>query len=90
MEVRDMPKDKFLFIYLTLLIIILEMSFIGLHFAKSFYYLIPISIVTIGITLIIYNIYKLNISHKTQVHHQIYNLYFDEYDELYHKTRNRF
>ncbi len=78
-----MIKDYLIFIYSTILIIILELSFIGICFSKSLLYLIPINIGTIGLACIAYNLYKSGLKVRTSVQQQTYNFYHNVYSDIY-------
>ncbi len=88
-----MKKIIPLFIYLTLLLIILEMSLIGLYFTKSSLYLIAMAIATGGISLVGYGLYQLNNDNRPQSRHNEYHFYYVDNntyeDELYEQLRKR-
>lgn len=88
-----MSNRKFFFIYLTILLIVLELSWMGFLVTALSFYLIPIIITTIGISSALYGLHQEGLKSKTiKPRTQYYFYYIDNtpVTQTYNQLNNRF
>lgn len=81
-----------LFIYLTLLLIILELSLAGLCYTQSTGYLITVVIATLGINLIIYVLYSYDSNNSSKLMRNEYHFHYTDNafeNDFYYPVRKR-
>lgn len=71
-----MNRTAKFFIYLTLLLVLLELSWFGLYYTRSPLYLISIVIETMGIVLVGYGLHLVNSKDNNQHKGNEYHFYY--------------